>query len=597
VDLVGGSAGKLKVVALDPADSMSVIESNELTYNGGVAGNFAPTLLRATSIHQSLQLQLTVVGTDLNDAMSLNIVAPDGTWDLPLAISARSGATVTGVASVAALLPACRASFSSAGGAFSELSLPADPEPTLPVPEGGTCSAQYFEELLAPPPAPHGYTIQPKDFAFTPGFVDAATNQYALHVFYIRHNYWYSLPAPAAQFPAFNEVNIGHAWTSDFTSWHGPTPLDRPDTAAVMVRPNKFDQNHVWAPTIVRNGPIFHMFYTGVQSDGPPGPNQRSNQRIGVATSTDLNTWTPVDTAIFTSPQIPWASKNPSGFGGQQLRDPFVMQDPTVPGQWLMFFVAVDSLRFPRMAVGAAKSSDLRKWTALKNPFSTTERPTFLTQANRIESPHVFRRNGKWWLPYTVDGDQVFFETIASSTPADSDTTHWSNPIWLRGVSQSQPAQLQYWHATEHLGDGAYEYLAAWNDNATSIEFMGMFAPTNPAVDSVRLGCPVQPPTAGVDGSDASRSEPRLVVSRLHRGSREVGLRMELPSRLAVRLAVYDIAGRRRSTLVDRELPAGVTETTWDGTDDSGVRVASGLYFIRLTCVRGAQVSKLVMLR
>jgi flagellar hook assembly protein FlgD len=84
---------------------------------------------------------------------------------------------------------------------------------------------------------------------------------------------------------------------------------------------------------------------------------------------------------------------------------------------------------------------------------------------------------------------------------------------------------------------------------------------------------------------------------RPHLGTPDVGLRMELPWRTPVRLAVYDVAGRRLTTLVDRELLAGVTDVKWSGTDDSGSRVASGMYFVRLSCARGATVSKVVMLR
>jgi len=88
-----------------------------------------------------------------------------------------------------------------------------------------------------------------------------------------------------------------------------------------------------------------------------------------------------------------------------------------------------------------------------------------------------------------------------------------------------------------------------------------------------------------------------MSVSRRGWGAPDVGLRLELPSRVPVRLAVYDIAGRRRSTILDRELPAGVTELVWDGRDQAGSRMASGMYFIRLTCTKGARVSKIVMLR
>jgi flagellar hook assembly protein FlgD len=67
--------------------------------------------------------------------------------------------------------------------------------------------------------------------------------------------------------------------------------------------------------------------------------------------------------------------------------------------------------------------------------------------------------------------------------------------------------------------------------------------------------------------------------------------------RTPVRLAIYDVAGRRLTTLVDRELPAGVTDVKWSGAGDSRSRVPSGMYFVRLSCAKGARVSKVVMLR
>lgn len=594
VDLPAGGYGKFKVVALDPddPDSMRVLASNEVTYNGGVSASYPPVILRASSVHRSLQLRVTAVGVGLTSVDTMSVVALDSTWILPLAITSRTDGSVTGTASVAALLPACQASVGVVGSAVSAASLPADEEPASESPQ--SCSAQYFEELLQPPPPLHGYTIQPKDFAFTRGFVDQSTNRYALHLFYIRHNYWYYPPPPAVQHPELDEKNIGHIWTTDFNSWYGPGGLNKPDTVALTVRSGKFDAFHVWAPTIVQRGPTFWMFYTGVSNEQVQPGVFRQHQRIGRATSTDLITWTPADGPVLTAPQIPWASKNPLAYGGsQQLRDPFVMEDPVNPGQWLMYFVAVDSIRAPKMAVGVAKSTDLLTWQALQDPFSSTERPTFQGATNVVESPHVFSRNGQWWMPYTVNGDQIFFETTTSADPADTVAANWTNPVWMRGVTEGQPSELQYWHASEYLRINSTQYLAAFDDNATSIDIKGVFLPANAAVDSFRLDCPQ---IAGVGDRDVSGGV-RLAVSRLRWGAPEVGLRLELPSRMSVRLAVYDIAGRRRTTLLDGELPGGVTEVTWDGRDQVGARVAGGIYFVRLTFAGGARLSKIVMLR
>ena len=604
VDLSAGGRGRFKAVALDPSDpdSSRVIESSEVTYNGGVVGPYPPVVLHASSVHNSLQLRVTAIGSGLSSAVSMSIAALDSTWSLPLELLSQSDGSVTGVASVAALLPACQATVGAQSGAVSAAALRADDEPASDIPL--SCQTQFFEELLQPPPSPHGYTIQPKDFAFTRGFVDESSHRYALHLFYIRHNYWYYPPPPAVQHPEFDEKNIGHIWTTDFNSWFGPCRtgcpnantcgLNCPDTVALTVRSGKFDEFHVWAPTIVQRGPTFWMFYTGVRVEGG-----RQHQRIGVATSTDLNTWTPADTVVLSAPKIAWAMKDPSNYpfdpygGSQQLRDPFVMEDPVNPGQWLMYFVAEDSIRAPKMAVGAARSSDLLNWFPLEHPFSSTERPTFQGATNVVESPHVFARNGQWWMPYTVNLDQIFFETTTSTDPADTMAASWTNPVRMRGVTEGQPSELQYWHASEHLRINSTQYMAAFNDNATSIDIKGVFSPADAAVDSFRLDCPE---IAGVGGRDGTRGV-LMTISKLRWGAAEVGLHLELPSRMSVQLAVYDIAGRRRATLIDGEVPGGVTEVSWDGRDQVGARVASGIYFVRLAFAGGARLSKIVMLR
>ena len=50
-----------------------------------------------------------------------------------------------------------------------------------------------------------------------------------------------------------------------------------------------------------------------------------------------------------------------------------------------------------------------------------------------------------------------------------------------------------------------------------------------------------------------------------------------LPSKQAVDLAVYDLTGRRIVTLVNGPQDAGVHTIEWDGHDQSGAEVASGV--------------------
>jgi hypothetical protein len=58
-------------------------------------------------------------------------------------------------------------------------------------------------------------------------------------------------------------------------------------------------------------------------------------------------------------------------------------------------------------------------------------------------------------------------------------------------------------------------------------------------------------------------------------------LRLALPREAQVSLAVYDQQGRRVRTLVAGARSAGEHPVTWDGRDDGGRGVASGIYFVR----------------
>jgi len=49
-----------------------------------------------------------------------------------------------------------------------------------------------------------------------------------------------------------------------------------------------------------------------------------------------------------------------------------------------------------------------------------------------------------------------------------------------------------------------------------------------------------------------------------------------------VKLNVYNLLGQQVKTLIDLDYPAGNHTVTWDGTDDNGARVASGIYLYRL---------------
>lgn len=70
-----------------------------------------------------------------------------------------------------------------------------------------------------------------------------------------------------------------------------------------------------------------------------------------------------------------------------------------------------------------------------------------------------------------------------------------------------------------------------------------------------------------------------------------------IPERGDVYLAIYNLLGQRIATLVNKKMNAGSHSLTWNGTDDRGESVASGIYFYKLESKDRVQARKLVLMK
>jgi len=77
--------------------------------------------------------------------------------------------------------------------------------------------------------------------------------------------------------------------------------------------------------------------------------------------------------------------------------------------------------------------------------------------------------------------------------------------------------------------------------------------------------------------------------------STSVSFSLSQPGR--AQLAVYNVRGQRVRTLVDDPLPAGEHTAVWNGRDDAGRAVASGVYLLRLQVGGRAQTTKALLLK
>ncbi len=71
----------------------------------------------------------------------------------------------------------------------------------------------------------------------------------------------------------------------------------------------------------------------------------------------------------------------------------------------------------------------------------------------------------------------------------------------------------------------------------------------------------------------------------------------DLPVRSPVKLSVYNIMGQKVTTLVDGQRSAGSYSIVWDGKNNKGEGLASGIYFYRMETDRFVQIRKLIFMR
>jgi hypothetical protein len=77
----------------------------------------------------------------------------------------------------------------------------------------------------------------------------------------------------------------------------------------------------------------------------------------------------------------------------------------------------------------------------------------------------------------------------------------------------------------------------------------------------------------------------------------ETVIKFSLPQDSRVSLKVYNILGQVVNTLVDETLPAGNHSVSWNGKNERGTDVASGVYFYRIKAGDYESIMKMTLLR
>ncbi len=139
--------------------------------------------------------------------------------------------------------------------------------------------------------------------------------------------------------------------------------------------------------------------------------------------------------------------------------------------------------------------------------------------------------------------------------------------------------------------------------DSTTIDTLEVTWPSTTVWDTVLVDADqvltiTEPNTSGVAETGATADEFRLLPCRPNPFSISTNIRFALAESSPVGLQVYDVTGR-----VVKDLgPAGIVQAgdhsvSWDGTNDEGQAVSSGIYFYRIEARGFTRTRRLVLLR
>ena len=210
-----------------------------------------------------------------------------------------------------------------------------------------------------------------------------------------------------------SSTRFGHDVSTDLLHWTVLPPV-------LPIRPDSWDNKHVWAPHVVERDGTWYMFYTGVDATG------KQSTGLAISTDPDLQEWQRLDHPIFSCDQVPWSWCDASDPYGIDFRDPFVMPDPDSTGRWMMVYSTrlADSTAVPGLALSAGD------FTAWRDGGPLWRKNTNWWDNSRVfESPHLIQHDGTWFLFYTSGASEPLEFQTTHGSPGDSSSWNYWNRL------------------------------------------------------------------------------------------------------------------------------------------------------------------------
>ena len=193
--------------------------------------------------------------------------------------------------------------------------------------------------------------------------------------------------------------------------------------------------------------------------------------------------------------------------------------------------------------------------------------PAFCDVETVFNEEHC-KNNVSWKADFTGTANKLTYHRIGSGAPWSTKNATGSGGMYSAGFTQNMPTEFKL---------------------QTTLNSVVHESP----IFEDQTECGVPDPE-GAPIADARGTE-TFLSAHPNPFNPQVRIEYGLSETSAVELAIFDVSGRLVRNLVSASKPAGTHSATWNGDDDAGRKVSSGVYFGRLVTGGKTITHKLVM--
>lgn len=217
-----------------------------------------------------------------------------------------------------------------------------------------------------------------------------------------------------------------------------------------------------------------------------------------------------------------------------------------------------------------------------------------------ITGPIVYGDLSEGYNRYNAGWGDICFEKLNSADSIGIKVEYLNAGNWFPIPDSVLPGNSDYFY-TSSKGD-TFPITSVDTSEYDTLRLVGQFyapftgkASSNPALISWELGNVST--YAGVEDDMVSRSRFNLFGISPNPVHLNGVISYVIPEKSEIELSVFDISGRKVSTLFNGVQNSGVHRLKWNGKDNDGKRLASGVYFIRLKMSDRVDTEKALIVR